>query len=62
MPFYRDVMGFQLTDWFERPFRAVFMHVNARHHSLALIETGKLALHHLMMGWWAASMSVGQGL
>ncbi len=60
VPFYRDVMGFQLTDWLERPFRAVFMHVNARHHSLALIETGKLALHHLMMELFSLD-DVGQG-
>jgi hypothetical protein len=31
------------------PRRAYFMHVNGRHHSLALIKTGKASLHHLMM-------------
>ena len=60
VPFYRNVMGFRLTDWFEHPFRAVFMHVNERHHSLALIETGKLELHHLMMELFSLD-DVGQG-
>ena len=38
-----------LSDYIEKPFRAYFFHVNARHHSLALIETGKNGMHHLMV-------------
>jgi 2,3-dihydroxybiphenyl 1,2-dioxygenase len=49
MPFYVDVLGFGLSDYILKPFRAFFFHVNARHHSLALIETGKNAMHHLMV-------------
>jgi len=49
LPFYRDVLGFGLTDWTARPFRANFLHVNRRHHSFALIETGRNGLHHLML-------------
>ena len=49
MPFYVDVLGFALSDYIEKPFRAYFFHVNARHHSLALIETGKNGMHHLMV-------------
>ncbi len=49
MPFYVDVLGFGLSDYMEKPFRAYFLHVNARHHSLALIETGKNGMHHLMV-------------
>jgi 2,3-dihydroxybiphenyl 1,2-dioxygenase len=49
MPFYVDVLGFRLSDYIEKPFRAYFFHVNARHHSLALIETGKNGMHHLMV-------------
>jgi 2,3-dihydroxybiphenyl 1,2-dioxygenase len=49
LPFYRDVLGFKLSDYALRPFHAVFLHVNARHHSLALIETGQAGLHHLMV-------------
>ena len=38
--FYEDVLGFGLSDYCVMPFRAYFFHVNARHHSLAMIETG----------------------
>ena len=37
------------SDYIEKPFRAYFFHVNARHHSLALIETGRNGMHHLMV-------------
>jgi catechol 2,3-dioxygenase-like lactoylglutathione lyase family enzyme len=60
LPFYREVLGFGLSDWVENPFRAYFMHVNGRHHSLALIETGKASLHHLMMECLSLD-DVGQG-
>ena len=46
MSFYVDVLGFGLSDYIEKPFRAYFFHVNARHHSLALIETGSNGMHH----------------
>ena len=49
MAFYVDVLGFGLSDYIVKPFRAYFFHVNARHHSLALIETGKNGMHHLMV-------------
>jgi len=49
MPFYVDLLGFGLSDYIEKPFRAYFFHVNARHHSLALIETGSNGMHHLMV-------------
>ncbi len=47
--FYMDVLGFRLSDYIEKPFRAYFFHVNPRHHSLALIETGKSGMHHMMV-------------
>lgn len=49
LPFYVDLLGFRLSDHIERPFRAYFFHINPRHHSLALIETGKNGMHHLMV-------------
>jgi len=49
MAFYMNVLGFGLSDYITKPFRAYFFHVNARHHSLALIETGKSGMHHLMV-------------
>ncbi|HXX10166.1 MAG TPA: VOC family protein [Burkholderiales bacterium] len=49
LPFYRDVLGFRVSDYTTRPFNATFLHVNARHHSLALLETGQAGLHHIMV-------------
>ena len=49
MPFYVEVLGFGLSDYIEKPFRAYFFHINPRHHSLALIETGRNGMHHLMV-------------
>jgi 2,3-dihydroxybiphenyl 1,2-dioxygenase len=59
MPFYVDVLGFGLSDYIEKPFRATFFHINARHHSLALIETGKNGMHHLMVEMFSLD-DVGQ--
>ncbi len=58
--FYRDVLGFGVSDYITSPFRAYFLHVNARHHSVALIETGKQDLHHLMVELYSLD-DVGQG-
>ncbi len=49
IPFYRDVLGFKLSDYMVRPFNAYFFHANPRHHSIAFIETGRSATHHLMV-------------
>jgi 2,3-dihydroxybiphenyl 1,2-dioxygenase len=49
MPFYVDLLGFRLSDYMQKPFRAYFFHINGRHHSLALIETGRNGMHHLMV-------------
>jgi 2,3-dihydroxybiphenyl 1,2-dioxygenase len=49
MRFYVDLLGFGLSDYMQKPFRAYFFHINARHHSLALIETGRNGMHHLMV-------------
>jgi 2,3-dihydroxybiphenyl 1,2-dioxygenase len=60
MAFYRDTLGFRLTDYYSHPFVARFLHVNPRHHSLAFIQTGKNAVHHLMMELFSFD-DVGQG-
>ena len=59
MAFYVDVLGFSLSDYILKPFRAYFFHVNGRHHSLALIETGKSGMHHLMVEFFSLD-DVGQ--
>ncbi len=58
--FYHDVLGFGVSDYILTPFRAYFMHVNPRHHTVALIETGKQDLHHLMVELYSLD-DVGQG-
>lgn len=60
MEFYRDILGFRLTDYYSQPFVARFLHLNQRHHSLAFIQTGKNAVHHLMMELYSFD-DVGQG-
>ncbi len=49
--FYRDVLGFTLTDYVDTgTFHGVFLHVNPRHHSLAFAELPlKKRLHHFML-------------
>jgi 2,3-dihydroxybiphenyl 1,2-dioxygenase len=59
MAFYVDVLGFGLSDYILKPFRAYFFHVNPRHHSLALIETGQSGIHHLMVEMFSLD-DVGQ--
>jgi len=61
LPFYQTLLGFRTTDYYTTPFSAYFMHVNPRHHSLALIRTGKNAVHHIMMELYSFD-DVGQGL
>ena len=49
MPFYTDILGFRLSDYILRPFKAYFFHLNPRHHSLAFVDTGTDGVHHLMV-------------
>jgi 2,3-dihydroxybiphenyl 1,2-dioxygenase len=60
MPFYTELLGFRLSDYILAPFRAFFFHINKRHHSLALIETGNNGMHHLMVEFFSLD-DVGQG-
>jgi 2,3-dihydroxybiphenyl 1,2-dioxygenase len=58
--FYCDTLGFRLTDYYSHPFIARFLHVNPRHHSLAFVQSGKNAVHHIMMELFSFD-DVGQG-
>jgi 2,3-dihydroxybiphenyl 1,2-dioxygenase len=60
LPFYRNLLGFRLTDYYSHPFEAYFLHANPRHHSLAMIRTGKNAVHHIMMEVFSLD-DMGQG-
>ena len=58
--FYRETLGFRLTDYYSHPFIARFLHLNPRHHSLAFVQSGKNAVHHVMMELFSFD-DVGQG-
>ncbi len=60
LPFYRDLLGFRVSDYVLHPFKAYFLHCNPRHHSLALIEGPRAQLHHLMVETFNLD-DVGQG-
>ena len=60
MAFYRDTLGFKVSDYFLRPYPVYFFHVNPRHHSLAFAATGKNAVHHMMLELYSLD-DVGQG-
>lgn len=60
LDFYTKVVGLCISDYFTVPYRAYFFHVNSRHHSFALIETGQNGIHHLMMELCMLD-DVGQG-
>ena len=47
--FYRDVLGFGLSEYMIEPFRATFFHVNGRHHSFAIVDSDRDGMHHLMV-------------
>lgn len=51
LDFYCNVLGFRISDEIDLgPDRLVFLHVNRRHHSLALMGVpGMRGLHHLML-------------
>ena len=58
--FYCDTLGFRLTDYYSHPFIARFLHINPRHHSIAFVQSGNNAVHHVMMELFSFD-DVGQG-
>ena len=60
MKFYQEVLEFKLSDYWLRPFPGYFFHVNPRHHSIALVESGKNMVHHMMLELFSLD-DVGQG-
>ena len=49
LAFYRNVLGFRISDFIRSPITAYFLHVNSRHHSVALFHAPHDGMHHLMM-------------
>ncbi len=60
LPFYHDLLGFRISDYIRQPITAYFLHVNPRHHSLALFEAPHIGMHHLMVELYSFD-DVGQG-
>jgi len=60
LPFYTDLLGFQVSDHAQAPFPLYFLHVNGRHHSFAIAGTGKQGFHHFMVELGMLD-DVGQG-
>jgi 2,3-dihydroxybiphenyl 1,2-dioxygenase len=60
LAFYRDLLGFRISDYMRQPMAAYFLHVNPRHHSLALVQAPVNAMNHLMVELYSLD-DVGQG-
>ena len=52
--------GFRISDFMVAPLKAYFMHVNARHHSVALVAAPVRSMHHLLVEYYQLD-DVGQG-
>ena len=60
MLFYRDILGFSVSDYGLTPVPLYFFHVNGRHHSFAIIGSGNVGFHHFMVEYENLD-DVGQG-
>ena len=60
LPFYQDVLGFRITDFGLKPYKLYFFHINGRHHSFAMVGTGRSGFHHFMVELGSLD-DVGQG-
>lgn len=61
MPFYRDHLDFQVSDYGMTPYGLYFFHINGRHHSFAMVGSGQRGFHHFMVEYDNLD-DVGQGL
>jgi len=60
LPFYRDVLGFRISDYSTKGRKLYFFHLNSRHHSFAMVESGRHSMHHFMVELGSLD-DVGQG-
>lgn len=60
LPFYRDLLGFRVTDYGLTPYKLYFFHLNGRHHSFAMVGSGQRSFHHFMVELFSLD-DVGQG-
>lgn len=60
LPFYRDLLDFRVSDYGLDPYGLYFFHVNKRHHSFAMVGSGRQGFHHFMVEFNHLD-DVGQG-
>ena len=60
LPFYRDLLGFKVSDYGTTPYKLYFFHINGRHHSFAMVGSGRRGMHHFMVELQSLD-DVGQG-
>jgi 2,3-dihydroxybiphenyl 1,2-dioxygenase len=60
LPFYRDLLDFRVSDYGLSPYPLYFFHVNGRHHSFAIVGSGRAGFHHFMVEFKNLD-DVGQG-
>lgn len=60
LAFYRDLLGFHVSDYGLEPYPLYFFHVNGRHHSFAMVGSGNSGFHHFMVEFQNLD-DVGQG-
>lgn len=60
LPFYRDLLGFKVSDYGMTPYKLYFFHINGRHHSFAMVGSGRKGMHHFMVELQSLD-DVGQG-
>jgi len=60
LAFYRDLLGFKVSDFGLTPYKLYFFHVNGRHHSFAMVGSGRRSIHHFMVEVGSLD-DVGQG-
>jgi len=60
MPFYRDLLDFRVSDYGLKPYGLYFFHINGRHHSFAMVGSGRRGFHHFMVEYDNLD-DVGQG-
>ena len=60
LAFYRDLLGFGVSDFGLKPYPLYFFHVNGRHHSFAMVGGTRPSFHHFMVEMGSLD-DVGQG-
>jgi len=60
LPFYCELLGFSVSDYGLKPVPLYFFHVNERHHSFAIVGSGKTGFHHFMVEYHNLD-DMGQG-